>query len=104
MIRQHDVRAIGDLYARRVDAERRQAFEFVEQRRRIDDRAAADEELDVRMQHARRNDAQRELAIADDDRVPGVVAAAEARDDVVVGGVEIDDPALCPRRPTASRR
>ena len=47
MIRQHDVRAVGDLDARDVDADRRQALEFAEQAAEADDGTAADEELDA---------------------------------------------------------
>ena len=68
--------------------------ELVEQRLRIDDGPAPDEKLDVGMHHRRRNDPQSQLLRADDDRVPGIIAAAESRDDVVIGGVEIDDAAF----------
>ena len=67
-----------------------------------DDRSAADEQLGVRIERARRNDAQRELGVADDDRVAGVVAAAETRDDVVVLRVSRRC-GPCLRRPTGSR-
>ena len=42
--------------------------------------------------------------IADDDLMPGVVAAAKSRDDVVVGGVQIDDAALAFVTPLDARR
>ena len=45
-------------------------------------------------ERARRHDVQRELRVADLDRVPGVVAAAEPRDDAVVAREQIDDAAF----------
>ena len=75
-----------------IAAERR---ELVEQRLRINDGPAPDEKLDVRdASPPTERSAAPALAIADDDRVAGVIAAAESRDDVVIGGVEIDDAAF----------
>jgi hypothetical protein len=54
------------------------------------DRAAADEKLRVRDQGARRHDPQRELPRPDLDRMTSVIAAAEAGDDVIVSGHQID--------------
>ena len=84
------------------DADLAQALQFVEQRLRIDHGAASDEQLDVRIERPRRHDAQRQLAVADDDRVAGVVAAAKPRHDVVVGGVQVDDPSLSLVAPLAA--
>jgi hypothetical protein len=92
--RQYDVRAIRYLYSRDLDAKRRKLLDFTKQRRWIDDRPAADEEFGVGIERARRNDSQRQFRLADDDRMTGVVATAETRDDVVLLGVEIDDPAF----------
>ena len=44
------------------------------------------------------------LLVADDERVAGVVAAAEADDDVGVLGEDVDDLPPSPRPPTAPRR
>ena len=92
MARQYDVRTIRYLYPRDLNAERRKLLDFTEQRRLIDDRPAADEEFRMRIERARRNDSQREFRLSDDDRMAGVVAAAETRDDIVLLGVEVDDP------------
>jgi len=46
------------------------------------------------MHDARRNDAQRQLPVADDDGMSRIVSAAKARDDVVIGCIKVDDPAL----------
>ena len=94
VIRKDHVGTIGDLDARNVNAECRQGVELVDQRPQVDDGAPADEELDVRMHHARGNDPQCELTLADDDRMPRVVAAGKARDHIVIRGVKIDDPAF----------
>src|SRR5579862_4993809 len=94
VMRKDDVRAIGDLNARRIDADLRECIELADERLEIDDRSSADEELDAGMHDARGNDPQRELTIAHNDRMPRVVAARKARYDVVIRGIEIDDPAL----------
>ncbi len=59
-----------------------------------DDGAGADQELDALDQDAGRHDVQRELRLADLDRVPGIVAAAEPRDDAVVAREQVDDAPL----------
>ena len=59
-----------------------------------DDGPGADVKLGARDERARRHDAQRELTVPDLDRVPGVVPAAEARDDRIVPGEQVDDAAL----------
>ena len=94
VIGQHDVRAVRDLDARDVDADAGKHVQFVDQPAQADDRPAADEQQRPRLQHRARYDPQREFARADDDRVACVVAAAEARHDVVVGAVVVDDAAL----------
>ena len=94
VVRQHDVRAVGDLDARDVDADRRQSLELAEQAAEADDGAAADKELDAFVEHARRHDAQRDLGIADDDLMPGIISAAKSGDDIIVGRIQIDDAAL----------
>ena len=104
MVRQHDVRAVGDLDARDVDADRRQSLELAEQAAQADDRTAADKELDAFVEHARRHDAQRDLGIADDDLMPGIISAAKSRDDIVVRRIQIDDAALAFVTPLNARR
>ena len=94
VVRKDHVRPIRDLQARDVDADCCERIELRDQRLQIDDRSAADEELHVRMHHARRNDSQCELPVADHDRMSGVIAAAEARDHVVAGGIQVDDASL----------
>ena len=93
-MRKNHVGTIGDLDPRNVDAERRQRVELFDERPQIDNGASPDEELHVRMHHSRRDDSQSELAVADDDRMTGIVATAKARDHVVLLRIEIDDPAL----------
>ena len=94
MIREDHVRAIRDRDARDVHADALEHLEFGEQTLEADHRAAADEERGARLQHAAGHDAQRQFTLAHHQRVAGVVAAAEAGDDVVVRGEQIDDAAL----------
>ncbi len=93
-MREDDVRAIGNLDPRKIDADLGERFELGEQTGPANDRAAPDEEFAALLQHGRRNDAERELPIAHANGVAGVVAAAEARHDVEIARVIIDDTAL----------
>ena len=52
-----------------------QRLHLLDQRRRIDDHAIADDSLHSRPQNAARNQLENELLRADKDGVPGVVAA-----------------------------
>ncbi len=73
------------------------AFDLVdlgEQRLRIDDHAVADHAGDARVQNARGQQPQHELAAVGVHRVAGVVAALVARDDRKVRREQIDDLAL----------
>ena len=54
------------------------------------------------MEDAGRNQAQHRLAAADDERVPGVVAALEAHDALRVLGQPVDDLALALVAPLGS--
>ena len=62
-----------------------------EQRLRIDHDAVADDAGDAGMQDAGRDQPQHELRAVDIHRVPGVVAALIARDDVEARRQQVDD-------------
>ncbi len=91
MVRKHDVRSRRDADPRDVDAQLRQHVELVDEPAHRDDGAGADQELRPFDERPGRHDAQRELRVADLDGVPGVVAAAEARDDAVLAREQIHD-------------
>ncbi len=55
------------------------AADLAEECNGIEDDAVADDALAARPQHAAGNELQHELVLADDDRVPGVMAAGVAR-------------------------
>ena len=96
VVRHDQVRLVADLEARVVGqvaagAERGQ---LRDQYLRIDHDAVGDDADLSLMQHARRDQVQHRLLLADEQRVTGVVAAAEAHDDVGVAGEDVDDLAL----------
>ena len=77
----HDqVRVAGDLQLRRVDALRQQVVELLQEHPRVDHDAVADDRRDVPVEHTAGDQVQLERGVADDDRVPGVVAALVAHD------------------------
>ena len=65
--------------------------DLVEQRRQVDHHAVADHRHDVVVQHAARHELQRVPLVADDDGVPGVVAALVAHHVGVLLGEQVDD-------------
>jgi hypothetical protein len=77
-----------------VDAERGKLIDFLEERLRIDDNAVADHAGDACVQHAGRDQMQHELLSLDEHRVPGVVAALRAGDDLKAWREQVDDLAL----------
>ena len=66
----------------------------LEQHCRVDHHAVADDGRDVVVEDAARDELQRERLAADDDGVPGVVAALIAHDDVHLFGDEVGELAL----------
>ena len=77
-----------------VDAALLQAVDLADQHGRVDDDAVADHAGRARVEDAGRDQVELEDLVAAHDRVPGVVAALEARDDGRVLGEQIDDLAL----------
>ena len=94
VVRHDHVRAAADADAGDVDAARGQHVELVDQRDRVDHDAVADDRRDVRVQHARRRQAQLEDLVAADHRVAGVVAALVAHDHRDLLGQEVGGLAL----------
>ena len=77
-----------------LEADRLEPRDLAEQVLRIDDDAVADEAGHALAHDARGNELQRRLDAADDERVPGVVAALETDDGLGVVGEPVDDLAL----------
>ena len=75
VVRHDQVRAGADQQALAADAARLKGVDLLEEHLGVDDHAVADDRRDVRGQHAGRQHVQRVLLLADDDRVPGVIAA-----------------------------
>ncbi len=73
-----------------------------EKRARVDDEAVADHVHDARAADARRDEAQREVLVAELHGVAGVVSALVAGDEVERRGDEIDDLALALVAPLAA--
>ena len=71
-----------------------QHLRLFEQRLERQHHAVADQALHVRVQDAGRNEREHGFLAADDQRVPGVVAALEARHGLRLIGEQIDDLAL----------
>ena len=92
VIRQDDVRLLADEQpAVHVDAHPRQFVDFLEERLRIDDDAAADDAGDAGMQDARGDKVEDELRALHVNRVAGVVAALVARHGREVRRQHVDD-------------
>ena len=94
VVRHDHVRAAADPDAADVDAARREHVELVDQGDRVDHDAVADDRGDVRVEHARRRQAELEDLVAADDRVAGVVAALVAHDHRDLLGEEVGRLAL----------
>ena len=77
--------------AAKRDAGRFQHAHFFQQRRQIDHHAVADHSLTPGRRMPLGNQLQNELLLADEDRVPGVVAALIARHNIEALGKQIDD-------------
>ena len=75
MIWKHDVRAIRNADAFRIDPDTLEHVELFRDAGEAHDRTAADEQLRTVLQYAAGHDAQREFAIADDERVARIIAA-----------------------------
>ena len=94
MVRHDHVRRRADPDPARVDPARGEHVELADERRRIDDDAAADHRRDVGIQHARRDEVELEDLVAADDGVAGVVAALVADDHRDLLGEEVGGLAL----------
>ncbi len=95
MEREQHVSAIADgKLPAHVDAGGFERAHLVQQRRRIDHHAIADDRLHSRPQYAARNQLENELLLANKDRVPGVVTTLVARNDIEILGEEVDNLAL----------
>src|SRR5262249_29413219 len=92
VVRQDDVRAEAD---EQLVAHQEAALlalrQLVEQHVRIDDHAVAEHAAPARVAHARGHEVRHELLALDDERVPGVRAAAVAHDGVRALGEQVDD-------------
>ncbi len=94
MIGKNDVGSIGDLDPADIDPDAREHIELGAQAFEAHDRPAADEQRRAIVEHSARDDPQRQLPLADDERMPRVIAAAEARDEIVIAREVIDDAAF----------
>jgi hypothetical protein len=94
MVRKDDMRALGDGDPGDINAELLELVELVDEPAQRKDRPGADQQLRRLDQHARRHDVQRQLRLADFDRMTGVVPAPEAGDDVIISREQVDDAAL----------
>ena len=75
VVRHDQVRAGADQETLAADAACLERVDLLEEHLRVDDDAVADDRDDRRRQHSGRQHVQRVLLLADDDRVPGVIAA-----------------------------
>src|SRR5919112_4967372 len=77
-----------------IDPPRGQPVDLVDERRRVDDHARADDRDDVRVQHAGRDEMELEHLVTEHQRVAGVVAALVANDERRLLGEEVRSLAL----------
>lgn len=89
-----DVRVGADEQLRDVDAARAERVELAEQHLDVDHDAVGDHGRDALGEDAARQQVQRVLLVADDDRVARVVAAVELHDVVDAAGEEVGGLAL----------
>ena len=94
VIRQDQMRIAADEETGAVDALRRQPVELSEQHSGIDDDTVPDDGRDVVVEDAARHQLQCEGLTADDDRVPRVVPALVADDDLHLLGDEVGELSL----------
>ncbi len=102
VVRHDQVGVSGDDEAARVHAACLERVALGDEHRRVDHDAVADHRDDVRVEHPRWHQLEREVLAVDDDRVPGVVAPLVAHDHVHVGSKEIGELSLAlvaPLRP-----
>ena len=97
-----DVAAVAHVEVLDADALRLQLFDLLQQHRRVDDDAVADDAGLVAVEDARRHEVEAEGAHVVDDGVSGVVPGRVARHDAGVLGQEIDSPALAFVAPLAA--
>ena len=74
-----------------LDAELAQSLDFLDEADGVHDHAVADDAEFVFAEDARRNEMQDVFLFADENGVPGVVAAGVADDDVRVFGEHVND-------------
>ncbi len=99
----HDhVRALAHDQVLRLDAPLSQLRDLFEQDDGVDDHAVADHACAVRVEDARRDELELELAVLGDDGVAGVVAALGADDHVGLRGEVVDDLAFALVAPLAA--
>jgi hypothetical protein len=94
VVRHDQVRVGADLEAGEVDALGTQVVELVGEDLRVDHHAVADRAQLARIEDAAGDQVELPLDAVANDRVPGVVAALEADDEVGVLGEEVGDLAL----------
>ena len=94
VVRHDHVRAAADAHPAHVDPAFREGVELVDQRHRVDHDPVADHRRDVRVEHARRRQAELEHLVAPDDGMTGVVAALVAHDHRDLLGQEVGRLAL----------
>jgi len=102
VVAHHHVRALAHDEVLGLDATLPQLGDLLEQYGRVDDDAVADDAHAVRVEDARRDQLELELAVLGDDGVAGVVAALGADDHLGLLGEVIDDLALAFVAPLAA--
>src|SRR5205814_116349 len=99
----HDhVRPLADDQVRGIDSSLFELADLFQKDDRVDDHAVADDAGAVRVEDARRDELELELAVLGDDGVAGVVAALGADDHVGLGGEVVDDLAFALVAPLAA--
>ena len=94
VVRHDQVRVAAHHQARRVDALVGEHVDLREEHLGVDHHAVPDDRGDVVVEHARGHQLECERLAADDDPVPGVVAALVAHDQVHLAGEEVGELAL----------
>ena len=94
VVREDQMRVAAHEQPAAVDALLSEPVELREQHRGVDHDAVADDRRDVVVEDAARHQLQSERLTADDDRVPGVVPALVADDDLHLLGDEVGELAL----------
>ena len=91
VVRHDQVGVAAHPQAAAVDATRGQHVDLVEQHRRVDHDAVADDRRDERVEDTARDELEGERLTVDDDGVPGVVAALVADDHRHLLGQEVGE-------------